>query len=115
MLSEEQLQQLWSQLKSKLVSRLGDDPGLDDILVFIGISEAMVPSKQFTEKEKADLRQMAICTILVPARYYQLLWVDATGWPHYNELQRMPEMSAHERERFLMQYVLLYAEKNKLV
>ncbi|MBL7743881.1 MAG: hypothetical protein JNN00_10450 [Chitinophagaceae bacterium] len=115
MLSEELLQQRWSQLKIKMASRLGNDPCLDDILVFIGITEAMLPPKQFTEKEKADLRQMAICTVLVPARYYQLLWVDATGWPHYNELQRVPEMNADERERFLMQYVLLYAEKNKLV
>ncbi|MBL7740969.1 MAG: hypothetical protein JNK14_17235 [Chitinophagaceae bacterium] len=115
MLSEEMLQQRWAQLKTRLAPKLGKDPSLDDILVWIGITEAMLPPKAFSEKEKTDLRQMAICTVLVPAKYYELMWVDATGWQHYNQLQRMPEMSADERERFLMQYVVLYSEKNRLI
>jgi hypothetical protein len=75
----------------------------------------MLPPKQFTEKEKMELKQMAICTILVPARYYELLWVDATGWPHYNQLERMPAMSADEKEKLFKQYIILYAEKNRML
>jgi hypothetical protein len=115
MLPEDVLQQRWSNLESKLTRRIGNEPDADAILVFIGIREAGLPSKEFTEKEKADLRQMAMCTILTPARYYELLWVDDTGWPHFKQLQRIPDMSVPERDKFLKEHILVYAEKNKLL
>ena len=58
---------------------------------------------------------MALCTILAPARYFELMWVDDTGWPHFRNLERVPEMNVTERETFLKPYVLKYAEKNKLI
>ncbi|MBL7723783.1 MAG: hypothetical protein JNK27_06525 [Chitinophagaceae bacterium] len=115
MLPEVNLQQRWQQLVSKLTDTLGKQPDMEAILLFIGIREAGQPLKLFTEKEKTDLRQMAICTLLVPAGYYQLFWVDDTGWPHYKELKRIPAMSMAQRDEFLKEYVLKYAEKNRLL
>jgi len=112
---EEDLQQRWQKLENKLTERLGKQPDLDNVLLFIGVQEAGLPPKLFTEKEKTDLMQMAICTILAPARYFELMWVDDTGWPHFRNLERVPEMSIAEREVFLKPYVLKYAEKNKLI
>lgn len=115
MLPEDDLQQQWTALESKMTERSGMKPALEDLLLFIGIREAGLPPKEFTDKEKADLVQMAICTILVPARYYELFWVDDTGWPHYRQLMRVPEMNAEQKELFYRPYILKYFEKNKLV
>jgi hypothetical protein len=116
MLSEDDLQQRWLKLESGFEKRLGKKTTLDDVLVFIGIREAgLPPKKTFTETEKINLIQMAVCSILVPARYYELFWVEDSGWPHFNQLQRLPQMNNTEREAFLIPYVLLYAEKNKLI
>jgi hypothetical protein len=115
MLVEDDLQQRWLQLQQKLMERLGKTPNLEAVLFYIGVQEAGLPPKTFTEQEKADLLQVAVCTILVPAKYYELMWVDDTGWPHFKQLERVPEMKSEERERFLLPFVLKYAEKNKLI
>ncbi len=56
---------------------------------------------------------MAVCTVLVPARYYELFWVEDSGWPHYKQLVREPEMSPQQRQDFLKPYILQYAKKTK--
>lgn len=115
MLSQDNLQQRWQALETALMERWQIIPGMDSILLFIGKREAGLPAKEFAENEKINLRQMALCTVLVPAGYYQLVWVDDFGWPNFKQLQREPAMSVDEREIFLKPWVLLYAEKNKLV
>jgi hypothetical protein len=115
MLPEDDLQHRWLQLELKLTDRLGKKPDLDDVLLFIGVRESGMPPKNFTETEKFNLMEMAVHTILVPARYYELFWVDDIGWPHYRQLEVVPAMSIADRENFLKPYVLMYAEKNKLV
>ena len=114
MLSQNDLQR-WLILESKVKEHLGKDPGLEDILFFIGTREAGLPNKPFTEYERINIIQMAESAILVPARYYQLFWVEDSGWPHYTQLQRLPVMTTLEREEFLKPYVLIYAEKSRMI
>lgn len=114
MLSEDE-QQRWNKFVLKVKERLGTSPDLDNVLMFIGVYESGRPAKNFTEKEIMELKQMALCTILAPARYFELMWVDDTGWPHFRNLERVPEMNPSEREEFLKTYILRYAEKNKLM
>ena len=115
MLPDNELQQHWFQLEYALTERLGKKLTLEDILLFIGVREAGIPPKEFTEREKIELVQVAISTILVPAKYYELLWVEDTGWPHFKQLQPIQEMNAKEKEIFYKKYILLYAEKNKMI
>jgi hypothetical protein len=115
MLLEEDRQQQWLKLELNLMERLGPQPDLEAVLLYIGIKEAGWPIKEYTEVEKIKLREMAVFTILVPGRYYQLFWVDDVGWPHFMQLEREPQMSTPEREAFLKPYVLLYAQKNKWI
>lgn len=112
---DDNLQQRWLQLQQQLAERLGITPDINSVLLMIGIRESGRPAKKFTEKEINDLRQMALCTILAPARYYELMWVDDTGWPHFRQLQRVPEMNEEERETFLKPFVLKYTDKNKFL
>lgn len=112
---DDNLQQRWLQLQQQLTERLGITPDINSVLLMIGIRESGRPAKKFTEKEINDLRQMALSTILAPARYYELMWVDDTGWPHFRQLQRVPEMNEEERETFLKPFVLKYTDKNKFL
>jgi hypothetical protein len=105
----------WPELLQKLSAKLGENISVTDVLLFIGIRESGLPPKQFSDKEKAELIQMATCTILVPARYYELMWVEDTGWPHYKQLQRLPQMKEEEKDKLFKQFILVYAEKNRLI
>jgi hypothetical protein len=115
MIIEEDQQKRWLKLEAALQERLGIQPDMDAILLFIGIRESGLPPKTFTETEKLNLRQIAVSTILVPARYYELIWVDDFGWPSFKELQRIPQMNLAERDVFLQPYVLMYAEKQRII
>lgn len=116
MLPEEELQQRWLQLQSALTKQSGKEYTLDDVLILIGRQEAGWPlQKELSEKEKNDLMQLGICSILVPAKYYELIWVDDIGWPHFKQLHQLPNDNLAERTFLLKQYVLLYNDRNKLV
>jgi hypothetical protein len=71
--------------------------------------------KNLRPMKKINLVQMAVCTVLVPARYYELFWVEDSGRPHYKQLVRESEMSPQQRQDFLKPYILQYAEKNKMI
>lgn len=116
MLPEEDLQQRWLQLQSALTKQPGKEYTLDDILILIGRQEAgWPPQKELSENEKNDLLQLGICSILVPAKYYELIWVDDIGWPHFKQLKQLPDNNLAERNFLLKQYVLLYNDRNKLL
>ncbi len=116
MLPEEDLQQRWLQLQSALTKQPGKEYTLDDILILIGRQEAgWPPQKELSENEKNDLLQLGICSILVPAKYYELIWVDDIGWPHFKQLKQLPNDNLAERNFLLKQYVLLYNDRNKLL
>lgn len=112
-MTDEELQQRWHQLENLIATKTGQFPVFDDILLYIGIIESGLPPKELNDREKTDLIQMATCTVLVPARYYQLFWVEDTGWPHYKELQRVPPMPKEELELMLKPWIIQYAIKNR--
>lgn len=115
MQAADELQQQWLNLLNKLQDKHTIIADIGWVLLLIGIRESGLPPKTFTTYEKASLVQMAVCTVLVPARYYELFWVEDSGWPHYKQLIREPEMALQQREDFLKPYILQYAEKNKMI
>ncbi|MBI5372538.1 MAG: hypothetical protein HZA79_11005 [Sphingobacteriales bacterium] len=115
MIPEDESLQRWQHLENLIAAKTGQAPGLNDILLYIGVLESGMPPRALTENEKNELIEMAICTVLVPARYYELFWVEDTGWPHYKQLQRLPPMNPADRNEFLKKYILLYAAKNRWV
>lgn len=115
MLSKEELDIKWKMLEDKLAAQLGQSPSMDDVLFWIGLKEAGMPPRKLSEAERINIIQMAECTVLVPARYYQLYWVEDSGWPHYTQLQRLPAMNAADKIEFLQPYIILYAEKNRMI
>ena len=114
-MTEEELQQHWQALTNLIASKTGTNPGFDEVLLYIGNCESGMPPKVLSDREKTDLIQMATCTVLVPARYYQLFWVEDTGWPHYKELQRLPPMPREELEQLLTPWIIQYAIKNRMI
>jgi len=115
MIPEEDISQRWQQLEEYIMQKTGQYTGIDDILLYIGIQESGMPPKPFTEREKTELILMATSTVLVPARYYELFWVEDTGWPHYKQLQRLPPMPKDQLDNFLKPWIIRYADKNRMV
>lgn len=114
-MTEEQLLLHWQQLEEHITAKTGERPGFDEVLVYIGFRESGLPPKELTDRERTELILMATSTVLVPARYYELFWVEDTGWPHYKQLQRLPPMPREELEKFLTPWIIQYAVKNRFI
>ena len=112
MIPADDLQQRWWNLEAKLVERFGKKPDMETILFLIGIQEFGEIREKFTKEQKQDLMHVAVCNLLSQSGYYELESVDADGWPHFRQLNPMPDMSMPEQENFLKDHILLYFEQH---
>ena len=106
------LQVRWWKLEEKFLERFGKKPDVESILFLIGIQEFGDIQKKFTKEQKQDLMHIAICTVLAPSGYYELSHVDEDGWPHFKQLQPMPEIDPIMQENFLKDHILLYFQNH---
>lgn len=105
----------WEEILQKVSAKINREAALHDILLLIGIRESCHPARpNMSESEIENLVQMAEQTVLVAARYYQLLWVEDNGWPHYQPVQHMQRMTKEEKELFLQPWILEYVKKNRM-
>jgi len=107
------LQQRWWNLEAQLVERFGKKPDLDAVLYLIGLQEMQLFDNNISKETKQDLMHVAVCTILMPGGYYALTHHDEEGWPHFNQIKALPELSLKEQEDFLKDHVLLYFEQQE--
>ena len=106
--ANDDLQQRWWQLESKLTERFGKKPDLETILFLVGIQEFGEIREKFTKEQKQDLMHIAVCSLLSRSGYYELEKIDEDGWPHFKQLKAMPDMNPFEQENFLKDHILLY-------
>ena len=105
---EDDLQQRWWNLEAKLVERFGKKPDLEAILFLIGIQETGFVVADISKEQKQDLMHVAMCTILQSSGYYLLQGKDDDGWPHFQQVKELPNLSLPEQENFIRDHVLLY-------
>ena len=108
MFTQDDLQQRWRNLETKLVERFGKKPDMETILFLIGMQETGIMKEKITKEQKQDLMHVAVCTLLTPSGFYEMERVDEDGWPHFRQLKPMPDMNAFEQENFLKDHILLY-------
>lgn len=111
MIIEDDLQQRWWQLESKLQTHFGKKPDMEAILFLIGIQEVGFWKKKITKEQKQDLMHVAICTVLSPGGFYTLEGKDQDGWPQFKQLKELPATNFMEQENFLKDYILFYFEQ----
>lgn len=105
----------WLKLRIKLKERFGIKPDLDGILLLIGVQELGAGPQQFTKEQKQDLMHIAVCTVLMPGGFYSHEGNDEDGWPHFKQLQPLPEIYMQEQENFLKDYILLYFQNQNFI
>ncbi len=104
----------WMNLEQKLVERFGKKPDLESILFLIGVQEFGQLKEKFTKEQKQDLMHIAVCSLLSQSGYFKFDRFDEDGWPHFQQLKAMPDMSMREQENFIKDHVLLYFEQTGL-
>ena len=112
---EEDLQVRWLKLRIKLKVRFGIKPDMNGILLLIGVQELGMGAQEFSKEQKQDLMHIAVCTVLMPSGYYICEGKDEEGWPHFTQINNLPEFELFEQENFLKDHILLYFQSLQFI
>jgi hypothetical protein len=110
-MKNDRLKERWNDLITKFSEKFadGEELDLDGILFLIGIQEVGKASKHYKKDEKLDVIHVAICTLLQPLGYYKFIGLDKEGWPHFEEEEKLPMLSAGEQTILMKEAIVNYA------
>jgi hypothetical protein len=100
----------WGELLRQLNDNLGEKPDLQGMLFLIGVQELGKGYQNFSKDEKQDLMHIATCRLLSYDGYYRLKEYDAEGWPHYEKVKNLPQLSLKEQDLLLKSNIIKYFE-----
>ena len=114
---DERLKERWEVLVAKLSKQFadGDELDLDGIIYLIGIQELGKPHKSFKKDEKLDLMHIAICKLLEPFGYYDFSHFDEEGWPHYEVVEKLPNLKSGEQSVLMKEAIVDYFLDRKYI
>lgn len=105
-----QFEEKWKETLKLLETRFEQPIDLQAALFLIGVQELGQGFGKFKKDEKLALMHVAVCRILEPFGYYAFTHKDADGWPHYDEIKKLPPLSADEQQRLMKEAVINYLE-----
>jgi len=98
----------WADLLKSLKEVLGENPELEAVLMLIGLQEIGLGPIKLNKQQKMECLHVAICSLLIPYGYYSFVGRDADGWPHFELLSPVPELTPAQQHRFIKTAILDY-------
>lgn len=107
----------WQKIKDFIANNFldGEEPDLDAILFLIGHREVGQNKKNYKKDEKLDILHVAICRVLMPYGYYQLLSLDNEGWPHFELTEELPNLKPGEQSLLMKEAIIRYFEEESII
>ena len=115
MLDDPILKSRWEQLNRLLQKRFSEQLDIQTIIYIIGLQELGRFKKPFKKDDKINLMHIATCKLLEPYGYYQFTHFDQEGWPHYQLIEKLPNLKPGEQTLMLKQAIVQYFVSNGLI
>ena len=80
---------------------------LKPILFLIGVQELSQGVRDFDKEEKTHLFHIATCKLLAPYGYYKFKMIDEDGWPHWEELKPVENLSDKEQTLLMKKSIII--------
>ena len=104
----EGVEKKWEELIVKLQEDFEEDLTLKSILFLIGVQELGQGIRDFDKEEKTYLLHIATCKLLCSSGYYKFKNIDEDGWPHYEVLKDLEELSPSSQESLMKKSIINY-------
>lgn len=101
---------LWAQVEQFFVDNFQTEkhPPIDTLLFLIGIQELGSGAQKYTKDDKLNLLHIAVCRLLEPFGYYSFSHYDEAGYPHFTELEPLPELKPNEQQILMKKAIIQY-------
>ncbi len=110
---DHKLEQEFQEVTKKINRLFEADMDLNGIITMIGVQELGHGFRKFSKDEKLNLMHIATCTILEPYGYYKYTHDDDDGWPHFENVQKLPFLSDKQQEHLLKEAIIQYFKVNE--
>ena len=104
----EDVEKKWNLLVDQLQENFEEELTLKSILFLIGVQELGQGIRSFDKEEKTNLLHIANCKLLSPFGYYKFINVDEDGWPHYDSVKDLDELSSRSQELLMKKSIIHY-------
>lgn len=81
---------------------------VETILFLIGVQELGSGQQKYTKDDKVNLIHIAVCRLLEPFGYYKFSHYDDDGYPHFEEIQALPELKPNEQQILMKKAIIQY-------
>ena len=98
----------YQTLLKHLEKSFGEDLDVHALLFLTGVNELGIGHKKFSKQEKTDLIHVAICTLMIPAGYYEFKGRDEDNWPHFELVKNLPAINSKDQEHLIKEAMLDY-------
>ena len=103
----------FQEITKKINVLFDADMDINGIMTIIGVQELGQGFKTFSKDEKLNLMHIATCTILEPYGYYKYTHDDEDGWPHFDNVQKLPFLNDKQQEHLLKEAIVQYFKVNE--
>lgn len=102
--------ELWTKVESFFVENFDTEihPSLDTILFLIGVQELGSGPQKYTKDDKLNILHIAVCRLLEPFGYYKFSHYDKEGFPHFSEVEALPELKPNEQQLLMKKAIIQY-------
>jgi len=81
---------------------------VETILFLVGVQELGSGKQKYTKDDKVNLIHIAVCRLLEPFGYYKFTEYDDDGFPHFQEIQPLPELKPNEQQILMKKAIIQY-------
>lgn len=102
--------ELWIKIEQFFVENFGTEknPPIETLLFLIGIQELGSGMQKYSKDDKVNLIHIAVCRLLEPFGYSKFSHYDEDGFPHFQELQPLPELKPNEQQLLMKKAIIQY-------
>ena len=108
---ENDLEVKFKELQNKLSIQFDGDLDVQGIIYLVGVQELGQGPKKYSKKEKMDLMHVAVCAILEPYGYFEYIGKDKDGWLHFEDKQKLPQLTNSQQLKLIKQGLIDYFER----
>ncbi|UZT96581.1 hypothetical protein ODZ84_15280 [Chryseobacterium fluminis] len=90
------------------------DPPIETLLFLIGLQELGSGQQKYTKDDKLNILHIAVCRLLEPFGYYKFSHYE-DGWPHFNQLEELPELRPNEQTLLMKKAIIQYFQDEELI
>nr|WP_228446866.1 hypothetical protein [Chryseobacterium sp. 3008163] len=86
-------------------------PQIDTILFLIGVQELGSGQQKYTKDDKLNILHIAVCRLLEPFGYFKFTHYDKDGYPHFEEVEKLPELKPNEQQLLMKKRLFIIFRK----